>query len=79
MAAASGKKSAASVKIDLSLFMEAYGVTVEEGTSHRGHSVLGRRSLDRKMAARTKRSVDETRSRSSDVETCERTCRSGDV
>ena len=28
---------------------------------HHGHSVLGRRSLDWKMAARTKRSVDEAK------------------
>ena len=49
------------------------------GAFHLGHSVLGRRSLDWKMAARTKRSVDETVSRSSDVETGKRTCRCSDV
>ena len=49
------------------------------GAFHCNHSVLGRRSWDWKMAARTKRSVDVTNSRSSDVETGERTCRSGDV
>ena len=32
-----------------------------------------------KMAHRTRRSVDDANSRSSDVETGERTCRSGDV
>ena len=46
---------------------------------HHGHPVLGRRSLDWKMAARSKRSVDEANSRSSDVEAGERTCRSSDV
>ena len=49
------------------------------GAVHHGHSVLGRRSLEWKMAARTKRSVDEANSRSSDMETGERTCRSRDV
>ena len=71
-AAAASEKSTTS----LSFFMEAYGLE----TFH-GRSVLGRRSLEWKMAARTKRSVDETNSRSflSDVETGERTFRSGDV
>ena len=45
----------------------------------RGHSVLGRRSLDWNMAARTKRSVDQANSRSLDVEKGERACRSSDV
>ena len=36
-------------------------------------------SLDGKIVSRTKRSVDEANSRSSDVETGERTCRSSDV
>ena len=49
------------------------------GAFRHGHSVLGGRSLDRKMASRTKRSVDDTNSRSSDVETGERTCRGSDV
>ena len=35
------------------------------GTFHFGHSILGRRSLDGKMVSRTKRSVDEAKSRSS--------------
>ena len=70
-----GQKSTTS----LSLSMEAYGLEEEGGAFHHGHPVLGRRSLDWKMAARTKRSVDETNSRSSDVETGKRTCRSGDV
>ena len=46
---------------------------------HHGHPVLGRRSLDWKMAARPKRSVDEANSRSSEAEAGERTCRSSDV
>ena len=46
MAAAAGKKSTAS----LSLFMEAYGLEVEEELSTMVIcSILGRRSLDRKM------------------------------
>ena len=51
MAAAAGKKSTTS----LSLFMEAFGLEVEEELFHHGHSVLGRRSLDWKVAARTKK------------------------
>ena len=47
LAAAAGNKSTTF----LSLFMEAYGLEVEEGTFHLGHSVLGRRSLDWKMAS----------------------------
>ena len=47
MATAAGKKRTSS----LSLFMEAYGLEVEEELSTLGHSVLGRRSLDRKMAS----------------------------
>ena len=47
MAAAAGKESTTS----LSLFMEAYGLEVEEELSTAGHSVLGRRSLDWKMAS----------------------------
>ena len=49
------------------------------GTFHFGHSVLGWRSLNGKIASWTKRSLDETGSRSSDVETGKRTCRSSDV
>ena len=47
-AAAAGKKSTTS----LSLFMEAYGLEVEEELSN---PVLGRRSSDGKMAPRFKR------------------------
>ena len=39
---------------------------------YHGHSVLGRRSMDREVESRTKRSVDEANSRSSHVETGER-------
>ena len=45
MAAAAGKKS----KTSLSLFMEAYGLEVEEALSTMTTQFLGRRSLDRKM------------------------------
>ena len=77
MVVVAGKKGTTS----LCLFMEAYGLEgkEEEELSTMPNSVLGRRSLGWKMAARTKRSVDEANSRSSDVETGERTCRSGDV
>ena len=68
MAAAAGKKSTTS----LSLFMEAYGLEVEEELSTLPFST-GTRSLDRKMASQAKRRVDEANSRSSDVETGERT------
>ena len=46
---------------------------------HHGHSTLCRRSMDKKMASRTKRSLNDANSRGSDVETGERACRSGDV
>ena len=75
MAAAAGKKSATY----LSLFMEACGLEVEKELPTFGLSVLGRRGLEGKMASRTKRSLDEAGSRSSDVETSKRTCRSSDV
>ena len=45
MAAAVGKKRTTS----LSLFMEAFGIEVEEDLSTLTHAVLGRSSLDRKM------------------------------
>ena len=54
--------------------MEAYGLEVEEELS-----TMGRRSVDGTMASRTERIVDEADSRSSDVETGERTRRSSDV
>ena len=73
-AAAAGKKSATS----LSLCMETFGLEVEEDLYSR-HPDLGRRSMDRRMASRTKRSMVESDSRGPDVETGERTCRSGDV
>ena len=62
MAAAAGNESTTS----LSLLMEGYGLEVEEELSTM--DFVGR-SLDRKMASRTKRNVDEANSRSSDVET----------
>ena len=46
---------------------------------HHGHSVLSRRSMDRKMELRAKRSSDEADSRGSNVEASERAWRSGDV
>ena len=49
------------------------------GTFHCGYAVLGRRILDWKMVPGAKRSLDETGSRSSDVEAGKRTCRSSDV
>ena len=76
MAAAAGKKNTTS----LSLFMEAYGLEVEERRAfYHGHSTLGRRSMDRKMELRAKRSLDETDSRGSNVETGEGTSTSSDV
>ena len=73
MAAAVGKKSTTS----LSLFMEAYGLEVEEELSPMAN--LRRRGVDGQMAHRTKRSMVEAGFRGLDVETSERTCRSGDV
>ena len=55
MAAAAGKKGTTS----LSLFMEAYGLEVEEELST---LATQRRSLDGRMVSRTKRSVDEANS-----------------
>ena len=73
-AAAAGKKNTTS----LSLFMEAYGLDVRRFFRH-GHAVLGGKSLDWKLATRTKRSVDQANSRCSDVEAGKRrTCRSCD-
>ena len=46
---------------------------------HRGYSVLGRKSMDKKMEARAKRSLDEADSGGPNVETGERACRSSDV
>ena len=68
MAAAAGKKSTTS----LSLFMEAYGVEVEEELSTMAIQYWGRRSLGRKMESRAD-------SRGSNVETGDRTHRSSDV
>ena len=65
-AAAAGNKSTTS----LSLFMAAYGFEVEEELSTMATQY---------WTERRKRSVDEANSRSSDVETGERICRSDDV
>ena len=54
MAAAAGEKSTTS----LSLFMEAFGLEVEEDLSDL--ATQGRRGLDWKMASRTERSLDES-------------------
>ena len=69
MTAAAGKKGTTS----LSLFMEG-------GRSlYFGHSVFGRSSMYWKMANRTKRSMKDANSEGSDMETGERSSRSGDV
>ena len=47
--------------------------------AHYGYSVLGGRSMDKKMESRAKRSLDEADSGGSNVETGERACRSSDV
>ena len=75
MAAAAGKKSTTS----LSLFMEAHVLEVEDEISTMAHSVLGRRSIDRKMESRAERSLDEADSRGANMETGKRTRRSSDV
>ena len=51
-AAAAGKKG----RTSLSLFIEAFGLEVEEELYY-GHPDLGRRGMDRKMVHRTKRSM----------------------
>ena len=57
----------------LSLFMEAYGLEVQEELSTMAtYSVLGRRSMDSKVELRAKTSPDEADSRGSDVKTSER-------
>ena len=45
---------------------------------HHGYSVLGRRSMDRKMVSRAKRSLDEAESGGPNVETGKRACWSSD-
>ena len=49
------------------------------GTFYFSHSVLGRRSMIKKMELRAKRSLDEVDSRGSNVKTSERARRSSDV
>ena len=73
-APAGGKKHSLSVLVHGSVWSGSGG-----GALYRGHSVLGRKSLDGKMVSRTKRNVDEANSRSSDVEAGKRTCRCSDV
>ena len=73
--AAAGKKSTTS----LSLFMEVFGFEVEEELLYCGYSNLGRTGVDGKMVHGTKRSMAESDSRGSDVETGERACRSRNV
>ena len=75
MAAAAGKKSTTS----LSLFMETYGLEVEEELSTIATQYWAEGVWTEKMVSRAKRSVDEADSRSSDVEAGERACRSSDV
>ena len=75
MAAAAGKKGTTS----LSLFMEAYGLEVEEELSTMAIQYWGEGVLDRKTESRAERSLDEAASRGSNVETGERTSRSSDV
>ena len=55
------------------LVMEAYGLKWRRSFPP-WHPVLGRSSLDWKMTARTKSSVEEANSRSAAVEPGERTC-----
>ena len=76
MAAAVGKKSTTS--LSLFLFIEAFGIEVEEQLSTMATQAWAGGAMDRKMVHRTKRTVDESDFRS-DVETSERACRSGDV
>ena len=67
---------------EYNLFVPLHGGTWPgggRGYLYHGHSALGRRSVDREMESQAERSVDEADSRSSDVETGERTCRSRDV
>ena len=69
MAAAAGKNSTPS----LSLFVEARGLEVEEELSTMANQYWKKASGQ--MVSRTTRSVDEANSRSSDVETGEKTCK----
>ena len=72
MAAAAGKKGTTS----LYLFMEVFGIVVEEENFYFGRPVLGRRSFDGEVVPRTKRSLDESDLRGSNVEASGRTTRS---
>ena len=60
--------------------METYGLeVVEELSTMAIHSALGRRSMDKKMESRAKRSLDEADSGGPNVETGERAGRNSDV
>ena len=72
MAAAAGKKSSTS----LSLFMEVHGLEVEDELSTMATQCWAEGVWTGKWSHEQKRSLDEANSRSSDVETVERTCRS---
>ena len=71
MAAAAGKKGSTS----LSLFMEAFGLEVEEALSSMATQTWTEGVWIGKMVHRTKRSMDEVDFLGSDVETGERTHR----
>ena len=75
MAAAAGKK-----EYDLPVFVHG-NIRPRSGRRalHHGYSVLGRRSMDKKMELRAKRSLDEADSRGSNVEASERARRSSDA
>ena len=75
MAAAAGKKSTTS----LSYFMEAFGLEVEEDLSTLATQYWAEGVWTENLVSGAKRKVDEANSRSSDVETGERTCRGSDV
>ena len=75
MAAAARKKSTTS----LSLFMEAYGLEVEEELSTLATQYQADGVWIGKWRHEQKRSLDEPGSRSSDVEASERSSRSGEV
>ena len=73
-AAAAGKKSTS-----LSLFMEAYGLEVEEELSTMATQYWAEGVWTGKWKSRAERSLEEADSRGTNVETGERTRRSSDV
>ena len=74
-AAAAGKKSTTSQ----SLFMEGYGLEVEEELSTVTTQYWAEGVWTGKWCHEQREGLDETGSRSSDVEAGKRTCRSSDV